>query len=127
MDLPTITLNTNDNVPQNNAELTVIGFGDTNPGSPYVAPDRLHEVTVNYIPNNRCTQSAYPDRLINDASLCALDNREDACGGDSGGPLLRKGISDSHDLQVGVVSWYVYIDKKRQRFELLLQIVLDFC
>ena len=106
----TIRLNRNGNIPRTDENLHVIGFGDIDPMTDnFITPDMIHEVTVNYRPNDVCIRDsdAYPDYLLNEASLCAYDNGEDACGGDSGGPLIRKGQTDAQDIQVGIVSWYV--------------------
>jgi secreted trypsin-like serine protease len=108
-----ITLNSQDEVPVNNDELYVIGLGDVDPGSTFLPSERLREVTVNYMPNAVCvSSSAYPADLIDESSLCATDYREDACSGDSGGPLIKKGNAAVNDVQVGLVSWYV-IQMKR--------------
>lgn len=37
--------------------------------------------------------------------VCAEDEKEDACEGDRGGPLIVKGLLPRLDVQVGVVSW----------------------
>ncbi len=101
-----IRLNTNIRQPQSGDELTVIGFGDIDPGSEYVEPDRLREVTVNYMTNTACVNdSVYSSKLLTAASMCAADANEDACAGDSGGPLIVKGSTSAEDLMVGVVSW----------------------
>lgn len=103
---PVVRLNKSASQPKPSSELHVIGFGDTHPGSAYVTPNRLHEVTVNYMTNAQCIKySIYPSSLLDESSMCALDWREDACSGDSGGPLIMKGQTDSQDIQVGIVSW----------------------
>ena len=104
---PIIKLNNSPSWPKDNDELHVIGFGDTSRDPErYTSPNELHEVTVGYIPNGECiAKSIYPSKLIDKTMLCALDHREDACSGDSGGPLIMKGPSDAHDVQVGIVSW----------------------
>jgi trypsin len=109
-----VKLNSNKNYPAVGQEVTVIGFGDTNP-SDYVSDlsDRLMEVTVNCISNDDCDDSrgtigGYSDSYrgqITKNMLCARDDNEDACQGDSGGPLLVLGDTDEETEQVGVVSW----------------------
>jgi secreted trypsin-like serine protease len=107
---PVIRLNSNAVRPQSGQKLHVIGFGDIDPGDPFRAPSRLHDVTVNYLTNQECAaKSIYPATLLDDSSMCATDYREDACSGDSGGPLIKKGQTDIYDVQVGVVSWYVVV------------------
>lgn len=104
-----VTLETSSLRPASGQELYVVGFGDVSPDpDTYVDPDRLHEVSVNYLSNVGCAgASIYPLRLLPDDSMCAVDRREDACQGDSGGPLVQKGNSSESgdDVQVGVVSW----------------------
>lgn len=103
---PVIRLNADPSIPRENATLYVIGFGDTNPGPAYQVPKYLHEVTVNYESNDKCSRtSVYPSNLLSNSSMCATDPGEDACNGDSGGPLLVKGNTHATDVQVGLVSW----------------------
>jgi hypothetical protein len=79
---PPIRLNKSPARPRNGEDLHVIGFGDIDPGYGYTEPDQLHEVTVNYMSNAQCVaNSIYPDGLLNGASMCAADFREDACSG----------------------------------------------
>ena len=106
---PVIKLNQNPNVPSINEELHVIGLGDirANPNQ-YQAAKRLQEVTVRYVSNEECQRiSLYPQHLLDSTNMCAIDEGEDACGGDSGGPLLAKGSfgNVNDDVQVGIVSW----------------------
>jgi hypothetical protein len=104
-----VSLDTNNDSMSDGEELHVIGFGDTTLAPyQYDQPDRLHEVTVNYMNNQQCARSSiYPNSLLPPANFCAMDAGEDGCQGDSGGPLLKKGnINDKRDdVQVGVVSW----------------------
>ena len=104
-----VSLDTNKDSMSDGEELHVIGFGDTTLAPyQYDQPDRLHEVTVNYMNNQQCARSSiYPNSLLPEANFCAMDAGEDGCQGDSGGPLLMKGnINDKRDdVQVGVVSW----------------------
>jgi cell division septation protein DedD len=87
-------------------ELFVIGFGDIDQATGFQIPNRLHEVTVNYLTNQQCAdRSMYPTMLLPPENLCATDYQQDGCQGDSGGPLLKKGLTDTEDVQVGVVSW----------------------
>lgn len=87
-------------------ELYVIGFGDIDQATGFQIPTRLHEVTVNYLTNQQCAdRSIYPISLLPPESLCATDLQQDACQGDSGSCLIKKGGTDAEDVQVGVVSW----------------------
>jgi trypsin len=104
-----VSLETSSDRPTDGEELYVMGFGDIHAHpNIYVEPDRLFEVTVNYVPNEMCAAtSIYPLALLPEETLCATDKRQDGCQGDSGGPLVIKGDDDSSldDVQVGLVSW----------------------
>ena len=100
--------------------LHVMGWGRTNATSP-LNSDILQEVEVKFVPNDKCESSvgfvgpmigSYHG-LIKEDHLCAIDVGEDACYGDSGGPLILKsndGTDDDHnaftkDVLIGIVSW----------------------
>lgn len=86
-------------------ELTVIGFGDTNPKEAIdKISDTLLEATVNYVDQKRCINWMEPGDIQPDM-LCAFDKGEDSCSGDSGGPLVLKGNEVKDDSLVGLVSW----------------------
>lgn len=61
---------------------------------------KLMHVNVNYVKQSEC-KSQYGSGSITDNMMCASDQGQDACNGDSGGPLYD---SDTNTL-VGVVSW----------------------
>ena len=109
-----IQLNSDNTFPPSGHELTIIGWGDTDPSYMEHIPDVLQQVTVNYISNDKCEKSKSPlgngsyRGLIQPAMMCAFDANEDSCQGDSGGPLLALGADIADDVLVGVVSWYVY-------------------
>jgi hypothetical protein len=107
-----VLLNSDSAVPTNSLELTAIGWGDTDPTELTFIPDLLQQVTVNVIPNETCELAKGPNaqsysEAIIDASLCAANDGQDSCKGDSGGPLLLLGGTSDQDMQVGIVSWYV--------------------
>jgi hypothetical protein len=60
-----------------------MGFGDINANPDvYVEPDRLFEVTLNYLSNEECASaSIYPLELLPPETLCATDVRQDGCQG----------------------------------------------
>jgi len=94
---------------EEDASLTVFGYGDTHPDkeSP---PDVLLEVDVSYLSNEKCFEDHNlkygSDIFLCNNMMCAYgDGERDNCHGDSGGPLIVKGGSASQDIQVGVVSW----------------------
>ena len=119
----TVKLNSDPTVPSVGQDMTVMGWGDTDPRPDHpdtsvaefqTASDVLMNVDVNAISNEECEKSegvadfgeydTYNGR-ITDSMLCARGAGKDSCQGDSGGPLVIKGDGGSTDVQVGVVSW----------------------
>ena len=105
--LPTVRLNTNDNLPVAGSSLQVLGWGTKVAGFE-VAADTLQQVDVVTITNEECRKAsdAYENGITPD-SLCAAEVNKGACQGDSGGPLVIAGSSPEEDVQVGIVSWGV--------------------
>lgn len=105
-----VQLNSDDTIPSVGDSLTVVGWGLTDPDDTTAYPDTLKEVDVSYITNDRCEgttskgQRLYQGYIFNDM-LCAMEDGKDACSGDSGAPLIRRGSTPDQDLVVGVVSW----------------------
>ena len=111
----------NDNaIPKNNAPLTVIGYGDTNPANNIVTNSNiLLSTTVYSQSNEKCEEASgvvqsqwgpvYTELRggITSNMLCAWAKDTDACQGDSGGPLIQLGDDESgkDDTLVGIVSW----------------------
>lgn len=87
-----VSLETNSTSPVDDQELYLMGFGDINANpNIYVEPDRLFEVTLNYLSNEECASSSiYPLRLLPSETLCATDQRQDGCQGKR--PDLRNGL-----------------------------------
>lgn len=90
-------------VTQEGTDMTVIGFGDTDPGPATSVSDRLLETTVDYVNNNECARRM--GESISDGMLCGYRRGEDSCQGDSGGPLFLKGDTIEDDSLIGLVSW----------------------
>jgi len=81
--------------------MTVIGYGTTEKG--YTT--KLQRADVQYIDNVEC-KAAHPTYAVTDSMMCAASSEgKDACGGDSGGPLLALGTDADTDVALGVVSW----------------------
>lgn len=122
---PVITLNANPNTPsEEGEELTVAGWGDTNPDVDVHTPSfQLLQVQLEFVPNDVCMEAAgYIESgdyvsyqgLLTENMMCAMDRDglevvdEDTCQGDSGSPMIISGTgseSGEDDIQVGVVSW----------------------
>ncbi len=87
--------------------MTVAGWGNMEPNS-WNQPNELQQVTVEHIDSSVCDQAFAPDYgegVITENMLCAgtFAGGQDACHGDSGGPLLVN--VDGVDYQAGIVSW----------------------
>ena len=85
-----------------NTELRVMGWGALQEDGSY--PDILQQVNLDYVSTSACKR-AYGSSEISTDMMCAEGAGKDACQGDSGGPLIIPGVSESSDVQVGVVSW----------------------
>ncbi len=97
--------------PENDATLTVVGYGLLNYQTGGMV-NELRHVDVNYVDNKQCQKDYDKAGLrITDQMLCAgvSDGSQDACNGDSGGPLVSKSGPDRDGIEyhthVGVVSW----------------------
>ena len=107
-----VRINSNERVPFWLDELKTVGWGATS--VTYITDDEyeetyptiLHEVDLTYVAATRCQQiftefetQATPDML------CAGDQGQSVCFGDSGGPLFKVATDPSETILVGVTSW----------------------
>jgi trypsin len=107
-----VRINHDPNVPVSGQELTVVGWGQTNPSTDDddSFPSQLQEVALKYIPPDVCERitngpdDEFAEYLTSDM-MCAGAVGKDACYGDSGGPLILMGDNPEEDVQVGLVSW----------------------
>ena len=82
-------------------KLTVIGFGDTDPGPGLVLSSTLREVELDYVDNDTC-DAGHGDRGdVSEDMLCAAGTDKDSCIGDSGGPLIVLGETVEDDILAG--------------------------
>jgi len=105
---PFIQLNSDNDVPRNNQNLKVIGFGKLSQfDSNTDFPSRLQEVKVKAIPTDDCNgYSNYDGQVNNKTMFCAgtAAGGKDSCQGDSGGPMFYE-KNPNVFVQVGIVSW----------------------
>ena len=112
-DFAPVALNRDANVPSTaGEELHVIGWGRPTVNGTSEVSKVLREAEVFYIPNEDCKQIKsgtidLSDNVIDGITLCAadFDELDDACTGDSGGPILLKGENADADIQLGIVSY----------------------
>ena len=118
-----VQLNTFATFPNAQIPLTVAGWGATQTPTPqdnFLSPVLL-DTTVQYMTNGQCVQAGgYVEtngvnvyysywNFVKENMMCAVENNQDACVGDSGGPLIFPGQNGdgSDDVQVGIVSFGV--------------------
>jgi len=121
--LQPVRLNTDPSIPSGPISLTVAGWGATQTPTPqdnYLSPILL-DTTVGYVNNNKCVQAGgYVEtngvnvyysywNFVKENMMCAVTANQDACVGDSGGPILLSGPKGdgSDDVQLGIVSFGV--------------------
>ncbi|WP_157178814.1 trypsin-like serine protease, partial [Herbaspirillum rubrisubalbicans] len=56
-------------------------------------PDTLQELSIKVMQRWLCGRGDYYGTKFTNNMLCAAERRKDTCDGDSGGPLLLKGIA----------------------------------
>lgn len=99
-----VMLNRNSKVPNKDAELSIVGWGRTNSTDPNSLSTSLQEARVLYSDNKKCQKEW--GKVIQDDMLCTISNGWGvACNGDSGGPVVLRGLDAESDVQVGAMSW----------------------
>jgi len=96
-----VELNQHEYIPSSGEDSTVMGWGYI---ENFNFTDVLMEVDVTPIDNEECEENL-GSHIVHDDMLCAFDDQEAACYGDSGGPLIIPGKDATKDIQIGVVSW----------------------
>ena len=107
--IPRIRLNNNNSIPADGDAVTVIGMGRLDEDAKLGFPEVLQEVNVTVTEYDTCNSDAMYNGFIDDPTMiCASvpDGGQDACFGDSGGPLLKE-MEDGIWTQVGIVSFGV--------------------
>ena len=65
-------------------------------------PDRAQHVELKYVSNKDCYEKySFLQDGITENMMCAIDVNQDACIGDSGGPLYDR----ENNILVGIISW----------------------
>jgi hypothetical protein len=106
---PTVSLNSDADLPATEALLTLVGFDFDPEGVINADNSVMQEVLVNYIPNDVCDDFEDPildlsiGDVINEQWLCADDEDTGICYGDGGNPLIVADES-SEDVQVGLAA-----------------------
>jgi trypsin len=113
-----IKLNSNHDIPNSsssgsNRTMWIMGFGDTDQTAAQALSTTLQVASVQYVPTSTCLEAYQKFSPITDDMICAAQSGKDACGGDSGGPLIMRGNSTARDLLVGTVAWGVGCAEER--------------
>ena len=85
------------------SNLIIAGWGQL--GENYGLPPRLIEAEIPELNLTQCVKILKPVR-VTPAHICAGNKNKDACGGDSGGPLMTLG-TNGRMYQAGITSWGV--------------------
>jgi len=86
-----------------------IGTGETSYYGPDPESESLLEVGLNTIENDECDK-LYQKGDFGDITknmLCTFTPFKDACLGDGGGPLIKRGVNAENDVVVGITSFGV--------------------
>lgn len=116
---PTIRVNSHDDVPKRNEEITVLGWGADNNDSVPKYSNLLKEADLNALSNTQCKASAVdvtnPETgkmelmslraHIFDDMMCAKTTNRYICHGDAGGPAIKRAGDRKNDVALGVLSW----------------------
>lgn len=106
-----VQLNPVSDFPADGQALTIVGWGAVRVnGNGFLFPDTFQEANVKAISNDACSQTVvqnktlYKDEIFPEM-FCATAPGVDACGGDSGFPIISRGATAAADVQIGIVSW----------------------
>jgi len=106
-DVPTPSVSIPSTDPAPGSPVSVFGFGVTYEGSQSLA-NNLNVVHVNMVSHSDCNdQNSYNGDIVDKLMMCAgvPQGGNDACAGDSGGPLIVDGGSPDQDVLAGIVSF----------------------
>lgn len=80
----------------------ITGWGYITPDGGY--PELLQKISIPVLSNEIC-QRQYRHKIIEDHMICAWSSGQDACEGDSGGPMICANAEDSSNYLAGITSW----------------------
>eukprot|EP00554_Chaetoceros_debilis_P013302 CAMPEP_0194119324 /NCGR_PEP_ID=MMETSP0150-20130528/38895_1 /TAXON_ID=122233 /ORGANISM="Chaetoceros debilis, Strain MM31A-1" /LENGTH=278 /DNA_ID=CAMNT_0038810989 /DNA_START=109 /DNA_END=942 /DNA_ORIENTATION=+ len=98
-----------DSYKEGTGNLWAVGFGNTNVYDTFSNmfqnpnyPERAQHVELKYVSNKDCYEKySFLQGGITGNMMCAIDVNQDACIGDSGGPLYDR----ENNILVGIISW----------------------
>jgi len=116
---PVIRINSHDDAPKRNEDITVLGWGAEHDDSVPRYSNLLKEADLKAMTNDQCKASAVdvtnPETgrtelmslrgHISDDMMCAKATNRYICHGDAGGPVIRRADDRKDDVALGIISW----------------------
>lgn len=116
---PTIRINSHDDIPKRNEDITVLGWGAEHNDSVPKYSNLLREADLNALSNDQCKASAVdvtnPETgkmelmslraHIFEDMMCAKTTNRNICHGDAGGPAIKRAGDRKNDVALGILSW----------------------
>ncbi|GMH32596.1 hypothetical protein BSKO_00430 [Bryopsis sp. KO-2023] len=95
-------------VPEDGQQIVAMGFGRTSRTSSrsYILQEASQ---LNFLPSDRCNGPSAWNGIIKTGMICAQDDKQDTCFGDSGGPAVLANYGESGDHTSGNPEWDVLI------------------
>lgn len=95
-------------LPEDGQQVVAMGFGRTSRTS--FRSTILQEASeLNFVPSDLCNGPSSWNGLIKSGMICAQDDIQDTCFGDSGGPAILANYGDSGDHTTGNPAWDIII------------------
>lgn len=85
--------------PSDFSTLTVTGWGRTSASGSNTLPSILQKASVKVMPRAECAIYWQATNSVTARMICAHNEKQSACAGDTGGPVVNNGVL------VGLVSW----------------------
>ncbi|GMH36973.1 hypothetical protein BSKO_04846 [Bryopsis sp. KO-2023] len=93
-----------DALPEEGQQVIAMGFGRTSRTASF-SPMLLEGAGFTFLPSDRCNEASAWNGLIKDGMMCAQDDLQDTCTGDSGGPAILANYGESGDHYSGKPEW----------------------